>query len=99
MTGRRPALYDIMFLPGLLDSVADERAAIARLKRERVPLAVIGSHRFVGYGYTTFGSDYNRTLVSFLRSHGPALAQIGDPASRAAGTNPARAFTVYDLRR
>jgi hypothetical protein len=99
MTGRRPALYDIMFLPGLLDSRADERAAIARLERDRVPLAVIGSHRFVGYGYTTFGGDYNRMLVSFLRSHGPPLDRIGNPADAAGGTNPARAFTVYDLRR
>jgi hypothetical protein len=99
MTGRRPALYDAMFLPGLLDSTADERAAIARLRREQVRLAVVGQRRFVGYGLTTFGVDYNRLLGSELQRHGGPVAVFGDSAApAAAGTNPSRAYRIYRLR-
>ncbi|HEY6780764.1 MAG TPA: hypothetical protein VI111_07415, partial [Thermoleophilaceae bacterium] len=97
MSGRAQALYDAQFLPGLLDSRADEREAIARLRREHVRLAVIGRHRFVGYGVTTFGRDYNQLLASWLRSHGQVVAAIGDRGYDAAGTNPARAFEVLRL--
>src|SRR5436190_9574041 len=72
MTDRRPALYDLMFLPGLLDSRADERAAIARLDREQAPLAMVGERRFVGYGFSRFGGDYNRILAAHLERNGPA---------------------------
>jgi hypothetical protein len=99
MTGRPPALYDAMFIPGLLDSTADERAAIARLRRGRVRLAVVGERRFVGYGFTTFGVDYNRLLGSELRRRGGPVAVFGDPgAAPEAGTNPSRAYRVYRLR-
>jgi hypothetical protein len=99
MTARPPALYDVMFLPGLLDSTADERTAIARLRRERVRLAVVGERRFVGYGLTTFGGDYNRLLASDLQRHGGPVAVFGDTgASPAAGTNPSRAYRIYRLR-
>jgi hypothetical protein len=99
MTGRPPALYDVMFLPGLLDSKADERGAISRLRRERVRLAIVGDRRFVGYGFTRFGVDYNQLLASFLRSHGGPVAVFGDPAAPApGGTNPTRAYSVYRLR-
>jgi hypothetical protein len=98
MTDRPPALYDAMFLPGLLDSRADEQAAIARLRREGVRLAIVGDRRFVGYGYTTFGVDYNRLLASDLERNPPAAA-FGDPrATPAGGTNPSRAYRVYRLR-
>jgi hypothetical protein len=99
MTGRPPALYDAMFLPGLLDSTADERAAIARLRRERVRVAVVGERRFVGYGLTTFGVDYNRLLAAELERHGGPVAVFGDPgAAPAGGTNPTRAYRIYRLR-
>lgn len=97
MSGRTQALYDAQFLPGLLDSRADEREAIARLQRERVRLAVIGNHRFVGYGVTTFGEDYNQLLAGWLRDHGETVASIGDRGYDAAGTNPAHAFEVLRL--
>jgi hypothetical protein len=99
MTGHRPALYDVMFFPGLLDSRADERAAIARLKRDRVGLAVVGDRKFVGYGYTRFGVDYNRLLASFIYSHGAPVATFGDPkAPIPGGSNPTRVYRVYGLR-
>jgi hypothetical protein len=99
MTARPPALYDVMFLPGLLDSVADERTAIARLRRERVRLAVVGERRFVGYGFTTFGVDYNRLLASEITRHGGPVGVFGDTsATPGAGTNPSRTYRVYRLR-
>ncbi len=66
MTDRPPALYDVMFLPGLLDSRADERKAIARLEREGVRYAVISKRRFDGYGFSRFGVDYNHLLASYV---------------------------------
>jgi hypothetical protein len=98
MTDRPPALYDAMFLPGLLDSRADEQAAIARLQREGVRLAVVGQRRFVGYGYTTFGADYNRLLASYLERRGPVAAFGDRRQAPAAGTNATRDYRIYDLR-
>lgn len=98
MTGRTPALYDVQVLPGQLDSRADERAAIATLRRDRVRYAVQGSHEFVGYGLPHFGKDYNQLLAAHLRASGPPAATFGDPTIEAAGTNPARGFTVFRLQ-
>jgi hypothetical protein len=99
MTGHRPALYNVMFFPGLLDSKADERDAIAHLKRDGVRLAVVGDRKFVGYGYTRFGVDYNRVLASFIHSHGGPVATFGDPkAPIPGGSNPTRVYRVYQLR-
>ncbi|HMI69823.1 MAG TPA: hypothetical protein VK510_07490 [Solirubrobacteraceae bacterium] len=99
MTGRVPALYDVMFIPGLLDSRADEQLAIARLRREGVRLAVVGKRRFVGYGTTTFGADYNRLLAGEITGSGAPVATFGDPSKPAAGgTNPSEAYRIYRLR-
>lgn len=97
MTGRPPALYDVMFIPGLLDSAADERAAIARLRRERVRLAIVGERRFHGYGFARFGVDYNRLLAGEIRRRGPAVAVLGEPGTEASGTTPSRAYRFYRL--
>jgi hypothetical protein len=97
MSDRRPALYDLMFLPGLLDSVADERSAVARLRREDVRLAVVGRHRFTGYSARWFGVDYNRLLAAYIRRDGPPMARFGGAAPAQSGTNPARAYSVYRL--
>ena len=97
MTDRPPALYDAMFLPGLLDSKADEVAAITRLEREHAGLAIVGERRFVGYGYTTFGRDYNRTLASYVEQRAP-VATFGERGQEpAAGTNPTRDYRIYRL--
>ncbi len=97
MSDRAPALYDVMFLPGLLDSVADERGAVARLRREGVPVAVVGRHSFQGYSARSFGVDYNRLLAAYIRRDGPPVARFGGSAPPQGGTNPARAYSVYRL--
>ncbi len=94
MTGRPPALYDPMFLPGLLDSPADELAAIARLEAEGVRYAVVDRRTFVNYGYEHFGEEYNRRLAAWIEREGPPVATFGD-GRRAAGTNPGTAYDVY----
>jgi hypothetical protein len=97
MTGRSPALYNVVFLPGLLDTVADERDAIARIRAEHVRLAVIGDHKLVGFGSTSFGHDYNRLFAAELEHNGPA-ATYGDlKAELPGGTNPARVYRIYRL--
>jgi hypothetical protein len=96
MTGRPPALYDAMFLPGLLDSRADELAAIARLEAEHVRYAVIDQRRFSGYRFERFGVDYNRLFGKWLTRGGAPVASFGGPP-RVGGTNPSNFYTVYRI--
>jgi len=96
MTGRPSALYNPMFLPGLLDSRADEVQAIAELDAERVRYAVVSARRFDGYRFSYFGGDYNRLLAARIKRDGPPVASFGagDPVG---GTNAATRFEVYEL--
>jgi 4-amino-4-deoxy-L-arabinose transferase-like glycosyltransferase len=96
MTDRPPALYNPMFLPGLLDSRGDELAAIAAIDREHVRYAVVSARRFDGYGFSYFGEDYNRLLAARIEREGPPVARFGGGLP-AAGTNPATLFEVYRL--
>lgn len=98
MTKRPSPLYDAMFLPGLLDSRADERAAIARLKAEGVRYAVVDKRRFVGYRYERFGIEYNRMLAAWIAGDGKPVATFGD-GKRVGGTNPATSYAIYRLRK
>ncbi|HEX6781215.1 MAG TPA: hypothetical protein VF125_04205 [Solirubrobacterales bacterium] len=96
MSGRPPALYNPMFLPGLLDTRADELEAIAALDAKHVRYAVVSERRFDGYGSSYFGTDYNRLLAARIEREGAPVASFGD-GTRAAGTNPAGSFAVYEL--
>jgi hypothetical protein len=87
-----------MFLPGLLDSRADEREAIARLEAEDVRYAIVDKRRFVGYRYEYFGIDYNRLLAAWIHRNGPPVASFGD-GNRTAGTNPPTTFKIYRVDR
>jgi hypothetical protein len=98
MTARRPALYEVMLLPGLLDSRADEAAAVARLRRERVGLAVLGARDFSAWGWRTFGVDYNALLGGAVRRATVSSETVGRLSEPAAGTNPSDGFTVARLR-
>jgi hypothetical protein len=96
MTGHRPALYNPMFLPGLLDNRADELQAIAELEAEHVRYAVVSARRFDGYGFSYFGGDYNRLLAARIKREGPPVAKFGS-SGPAGGTNPATYFEIYEL--
>ena len=85
-----------MFLPGLLDSRADEVAAIARLEAEGTRYAIVDKRRFDGYRFERFGIEYNRLLAAWIHRNGPPVATFGD-GGRVGGTNPATTFSVYRI--
>jgi len=97
MTGRPAALYNVMFLPGLLDTRADEVEAIDQLEAAGVRYAVVSGRVFNGYGFRHFGGDYNQLLAARIEREGPPVASFGDGA-RVGGTNPATSFSVYALQ-
>jgi hypothetical protein len=96
-TARRPALYEITFLPGTLDSAADS-AAVARLQRQRTPLVVLGARRFDQYGYPRIGVDFNRILMGYVRRNYRTIAVFGDVAHPPRNSMPSEAFTVFARR-
>jgi hypothetical protein len=98
MSDRRPALYELTLLPGLLATPAEERAAIAQMRREGVALAAIGARDLSIWGTPTFGVDYNRMVGAFLREATTAKVTVGTLADPAGGTNPSHGFTISRLR-
>lgn len=98
MTDRRPALHELMLLPGLLDTRADQVAAVARLRAQRVPVAVLGARDFSAWGWPTFGRDYNAILGAALRRATVERTAVGRLTDPAAGTNPSEGFTISRLR-
>ncbi|HEY3829547.1 MAG TPA: hypothetical protein VGL57_10165 [Solirubrobacteraceae bacterium] len=98
MSDRRPALYELSVLPGLLDSPAEEQAAIARLRRAHVKLAVIGARDFTAWGTPTFGVNYDPLLGAYLRSSTVSKSVVGTLTDPIAGTYPSKGFTILSLR-
>ena len=98
MADRPPATYEVMFLPGLLDSAADERRTIRRLETEQVRLTALSSRDFSAFGFPSFGADYNRLLDDWIRSDSRVLARYGDVDKPVSGSYPSAAFTVYERR-
>jgi hypothetical protein len=96
LADRPPALYENMFLPGLLDTEADERAAIARLQRENVRYALVSNRDTSAFETGRFGSGYDQLLGSYLRS-GRLVATFGDLDAAPGGGNPSQGFRVYAL--
>jgi hypothetical protein len=98
MADRPPALRELTLLPGLLATPAEESAAITRLRREHVTLAVVAARDFSAWGAPTFGVNYAPRLGAYLhRTTRPAL-RIGALAQPAGGTTPSRGFAVLWLR-
>ena len=89
-------LYDVAALPGLLDSAADERAAIARLKAGHVRYAVISERDTTAFETGRFGTGYNRLLGSYLFS-GHLVKSVGRAGDAAGGGTPSRTFRIYEL--
>jgi len=98
MADRPPATYEVMFLPGLIDSTADERRTIERLEREQVKLTVVGARDFSAFGFRSFGVDYDPLLGEWLRDEWRPIARYGDVAHPVSGSYPSAAFTVYERR-
>ncbi|HEY2766805.1 MAG TPA: hypothetical protein VGI76_01030 [Solirubrobacteraceae bacterium] len=98
MTDRLPALYELTLLPGLLATPAEERAAVARMRREHVALAALGARDLSIWGTPTFGRDYDPLLGAYLRGAANATVTVGSLADPVGGTNPSRGFTIMSLR-
>ncbi len=98
MANRPPATYEVMFLPGLIDSAADERRTIARLEREGVNLTVLSARDFSAFGFRSFGSDYDPLLGEWIRTGSRSVARYGDIGKPVAGSYPSAAFTIYERR-
>ncbi len=98
MADRAPALYELSLLPGLLATPAEEAAAVTRLRREHVALAVIGARDFSAWGTATFGVNYDAQLGAYLRGAALSTETTGTLAHPAGGTNPSQGFTVLRLR-
>jgi hypothetical protein len=96
LAGRPPALYEVMFLPGLLDTPADERAAIALLKRRLVRYAIVSTRDTSAFDVGRFGRGYNRVLGDYLRSGGRPVV-IGDPGAAVGGGYPSKGYRLYEL--
>ncbi|HWJ42317.1 MAG TPA: hypothetical protein VNR67_02690 [Solirubrobacterales bacterium] len=98
MADRPPATYEVMFLPGLIDSAADERRTIARLERENVKLTVLSARDFSAFGFRSFGSDYDPLLGRWIRTGSRPVARFGDVGNPVSGSYPSAAFTIYERR-
>ena len=99
MADRPPALYGLTILPHLIDSPTEEDAAVARLTREHVGLAVLGARDLSNWGTPTFGVDYNRRIGDYLRANETSNTTFGTLASPVGGTNPSKGFQIIRLRR
>jgi hypothetical protein len=97
MAGRRPALYDVMLLPGLLDTRTDELAAIQRLRKLRVRTAVVALRDLAAFGPSRFGADYNPTLGAYLARQTVRSQTVGDTRHPAGGTYPSTGFKILTL--
>jgi hypothetical protein len=97
LSDRPQALYENMFLPGLIDTAAEERAAIARIEREGVRYALVSTRDTSNFETGRFGFGYDRVLGAYLRSK-PLVATFGDVAAAPGGGNPSQGFRVYALR-
>ncbi len=98
MAARRPALYELTLLPGLLASPAEERAAVVHMRREHVAVAAIGARDLSIWGTPTFGVNYDPLLGAYLRGAAVARTTVGTLADPVGGTNPSRGFTIVRLR-
>ena len=97
MADRPPATYEVMFLPGLLDTRTDERRTIERLESRGVRITALSARDFSGFGFKKFGVDYDQLLGHYIES-GRKIASFGDVNDPVAGSYPSAAYTVYERR-
>ncbi len=97
MADRPPATYEVMFLPGLLDSPADERRTIRRLESEDVRLTALSARDFSGFGFRSFGIDYDPLLGGWIQQS-RRIARFGNVHNPVSGSYPSAAFTLYERR-
>jgi hypothetical protein len=67
MSGRSDPLRTLSLIPGALDGVRGEQAAIRRMGGVR--LAIIDRRPFTEYGHGAFGTTFDRELDTWIRRH------------------------------
>jgi hypothetical protein len=98
LSGHPSALYESTFLPGTLDTAADEREAVRVLERRRPRMVVVGAQRMQNYGFSEIGVDYNRILFGYVRRRYRPVVRFGDVRRPTRNNLPAQAFTVWERR-
>ena len=94
----RPALRELTFVPGTLDTAADERTAIARLQRVRPRFVVVGAKTFDQYVYPPLRVGLQPGAGPLPEPHYRRVAAFGDVAHPQRNAFPSQAFSVL-LRR
>jgi hypothetical protein len=89
LSGREDVMREISLIPSALPSAADERAAITRLEAAGVRLAITDNRTWKGYGQTSFGDSFDRTLAGWIHHNFKHVATL-----RAGGSSP-RALDVW----
>ena len=92
LTGRPSPLNVISTLPPALPTTSDQLAAIERLDESGVRLAVIDTRNWIGYGHSSFGGSFDRTIAHWLKSHFTRLQVI-----RGTGDEP-RVLEIWKRR-
>jgi hypothetical protein len=95
---RRPAIYELTLLPGLLATPSAEAQAIASLRRYHAALAVLGARDNSLWRTGAFGVGYDKLVGDYLRRSATTTITIGPIAHPAAGTYPSHGFTILRLR-
>ncbi len=98
MSDRKPALYELTVLPGLIATPSEERAAVAHMRGEGAALAVLGARDLSIWGKPTFGVSYNPLLGAYIRGATQSRETLGTLREPVGGTNPSHGFTILRLR-
>ena len=85
LSGREDVMREISLIPSALPTIADQRAAIARLQQANVRLAITDLRTWKGYGQTSFGDSFDRELADWIHRNfkHAATLRISDPNPRA----------------
>lgn len=78
---RRDPLPQISLIPGALPTPASERAAIARLERTGLRIAITDGRTFGEYNQTTFGGSFDRLLAGWIHRHFERVLTLRAPGS------------------
>lgn len=95
---RRPPVYELTLLPGLLANPAAERTAITRLRIDHASLAVLASRDNSLWRSGPFGVGYDKLVGAYLRSMTATTTTVGSLAAPAGGTYPSHGFTILRLK-
>jgi hypothetical protein len=92
LSGHPSPLDVISTLPSALPSTSEQLAAVGRLDEAGVKLAVIDKRDWIGYGHSSFGESFDRSIAHWLESKFQRIAVL-----RGAGDDP-RVLEVWKRR-